>query len=94
MATLFNIAKIKTNFPDADFWLTRKGSEFDVGKPTRTYKPQHIGIKVERTDIIIPDYLYYVLMHLHQVGYFKRRCRGSLRLKHITISDVDKIKLG
>ncbi|WP_435276264.1 hypothetical protein ACMAZF_04455 [Psychrobium sp. nBUS_13] len=43
MATLFNIAKIKTNFPEADFWLVRKGGEFDVGKPTKTYKPENIG---------------------------------------------------
>lgn len=94
MATLFNIAKIKTNFPEADFWLVRKGSEFDVGTPTKTYKPQHIGVKVERLDLIIPDYLYYVMMHLHNVGYFRRRCHGTLKLQHIRISDVEKIKLG
>ncbi len=94
MATFFNIAKVKTNFPEADFWLVRKGSELDVGKPTNIFKPQHIGVKVERLDIIYPKYLFYVVHHLHSIGYFKRRCNGTLSLKHITVNDVEKIKLG
>ncbi len=94
MQKLFNIAKVKTNFPDADFWIVRKGSELTVGKPTRTYSPEHFGVKVEQTKIILPDYLYYALMHLHNVGYFSRLARGTLSLKHITRCDVENIRLG
>lgn len=91
---LFNIATVKTNFPDADFWLIRKGSESKVGQPTKTYSPELIGIKVEQTEIVIPDYLYYVMAALHQAGYFRRRAKGTLNLKHITVLDVEQIKLG
>lgn len=94
MRKLFNIAKVKTNYPDADFWLIRKGSESNVGKPTRIYSPEHFGIKVEQTQIIIPDYLYYALTHLHNVGYFRRIAKGTLNLKHVTRVDVESIRLG
>ncbi len=94
MSKLFNIAKVKTNYPEADFWIIRKGSEFTVGTPTRTYSPEYFGVKVERTDIVIPDYLYYALTHLSNVGYFQRLARGTLSLKHITKSDVENIRFG
>lgn len=91
---LFNIATVKTNFPEADFWLIRKGSESEVGKPTRTFHPERLGIRVDQPKIVIPDYLFYIFMHLQQVGYFRRRARGTLNLKHITVKDVEEIKLG
>ncbi len=90
---LFNIAVIKTNFPEADFWLIRKGSEDTVGTPTREYHPERIGILVERTELVLPDYLFYVLQYLQTYDYFKRLAKGTLRLKHITISDVEQIRL-
>lgn len=91
---LFNIAVIKTNFPEADFWLIRKGSEDKVGMPTREYHPERIGILVEQTEIVLPDFLYYVFQHLVNIGYFRRLAKGTLSLKHITINDVEQIKLG
>jgi hypothetical protein len=91
---LFNIATVKTNFPDADFWLIRKGSDSTVGQPTKTYHPERIGIRVDQTQIVLPDYLFYVLTALHQVGYFRRRAKGTLSLQHITVNDVEQIKLG
>ena len=90
---LFNIATVKTNFPNADFWLQRKGSFKEVGKPTREYHPERIGIQVSQPEIALADYLYYVLMALHGVGYFERRAKGTLNLKHITVKDVEQITL-
>jgi hypothetical protein len=34
---LSELAKIKTNFPEADFWIIRQGSEDKVGSPTRKF---------------------------------------------------------
>ena len=47
----------KTNLPEADFWIVRRGSLKTCGEPTRTFNPELIGIKVVRTDILLPDYL-------------------------------------
>ncbi len=46
----------------ADFWLTADG------QPTRTFKKGYIGIKIRRTDVLLPDYAYYMLMHLAHQG--------------------------
>ncbi|MBT26678.1 MAG: hypothetical protein CML60_09830 [Rhodobacteraceae bacterium] len=91
---LFNITTVKTNFPEADFWLIRKGSFREVGRPTREYHPERIGIKVDQPQIVLSDYLFYVLTALHGIGYFERRAKGTLSLKHITVNDVEQIKLG
>ena len=91
---LGHICDIKTNFPDADFWLVRKGSEKEVGKPTKEYSPEHIGIKVIETDILYPQYLYYALMNLHSQGKFNELAKGTLRLKNIRTEDIKNIKFG
>ncbi len=90
---LKDAATVKTDYPEADFWLVRRGSEDSVGQVTREYSPYHIGIKVHRTEILLPDYLYYVMMHLHSIGAWKVRARGTLSLVHITVSDVKNIEL-
>jgi hypothetical protein len=90
---LGDLCTIKTNFPDADFWLVRKGMESKCGKPHKEYNPEDIGIKVTATDIILPSYLYYVMMHLHNSGYYRDKTIGSLNLKHIRSSDIKNIPL-
>lgn len=45
---LQDVAVIATRFPDADFWVVRRGSLKSVGEPTYTFNPEHIGIKVFR----------------------------------------------
>ena len=41
---------VKTNYPEADFWLQKRGSEQNVGKPMRKFSEvqgkYNIGIKV------------------------------------------------
>ena len=88
------LATIKTNHPDADFWIIRKGSESKVGTPVRTFSSEHIGIKVTATDVLIPDYLFYVMEHLVNIGYWKDRAMGTLNLKHITCQQVKDIRFG
>lgn len=91
---LKNLCTVKTNFPDADFWLQRNGSESTVGTPTKTFSPDNIGIKVTATDVLDPTYLYYMMMHIHNTGYWEARATGALRLVHIKASDVANMSVG
>lgn len=93
--TLGDICILKTKFPDADFWLQRKGSEKTVGTPTKEYQEENIGIKVkeEFQDQIDSNYLYYYFTFLHQRGVFAPVSHGTLKLKNITLSDIKSIPL-
>ena len=91
---LKDLATVKTNFPGADFWLIRKGSEKTVGSVTKTYSPEYIGIRVDRTDVLLPNYLYYALMHIHGTGYWKPLAHGTLRLQNIRTEDVKNLRMG
>jgi len=93
---LNSLCEIKTNFEDADFWIVRKGSEKKVGMPTKKYSDEYIGIKIknEAKDIIIPEYLFYLIEYLHQRGYFEQIAKGTLKLKHIEIKDIKSITIG
>jgi len=90
---LKDVATVKTNFEDADFWIKRRGSEHMIGKPTKQFDSEHIGIKVTKTDTIIPEFLYYVFEHLYGRGEFRRLAKGSLKLVHLETSDIKNIKL-
>ena len=92
--TLSDLCTIKTDFPDADFWLVRRGTEDTVGKPVKEFDPQRIGIKVERTDVLDPNYLFYLMQHLQNRGVFKSMATGSIRLVHITTGQIKSIPLG
>lgn len=85
---------IKTDFEGADFWVTRRGSISEVGRPVKSFSKYHIGIKVTATEILLPDYLYYAIMMLHSKGYFKAIARGTLALQHITTEDLKNIEIG
>lgn len=90
---LNDLCEIKTNFPDADFWLIRKGSEDTVGYPVKEFSPEHIGIKVIETDVLLPEYLYYVMLNLFNSGIFKNNSYGTLNLKNIRVDDIKGIRL-
>ena len=92
--TVQSIADVKTNFPEADFWIIRKGAEGKVGTPVEQFEEQHIGVRVIRTDLVLPKFFYYAVMYLHQKGYFRRLAKGTLSLKHITVNDVKSIRIG
>jgi len=91
---LSDLCMVKTDFPEADFWLVSRGSLEDIGKPVKEYSPHHIGIKVERTDVLVPDYLYYVFLNLFYQGTFQLVGHGETGLKHLRVSDIRKIPLG
>ena len=90
---LKDVARVRTDFVEADFWLVRRGGVAALGKPSREYSPYHIGVRVEKTGLILPDYLYYVFVHLHQSGQWKPLASGSLKLVHIRTEDVKNIAL-
>ena len=92
--TLGDLCEFKINFPEADFWLIRKGNEQMVGKPTKEFDSERIGVKVIQTDVLDPQYLYYVFMHLQGSGKFIPLAHGSLRLKNISIRDIKSISIG
>jgi hypothetical protein len=69
--TIGDLCEFKTNFPDADFWLVKKGSRSEIGMPVKTFSPENIGVKVIRTDVLLPQYLYYVFMNLKNQGVFE-----------------------
>lgn len=91
---LKDLCQISTDFPDAHFWITRRGSEDSVGSVTKEYNKESFGIGVTRPDIVLPDYLYYALMNLHMGGYWKGKTQGVLQLVHIRKEDVENIRLG
>jgi hypothetical protein len=91
---LKDLASIATNMPNADFWLIRKGSDKTVGKPVKEFEPQRIGVKVVRTDILDPNYLYYMMMNLHNKGYFASIANGTTNLVNIKVSDVANVPIG
>jgi len=90
---LSDVCTIQTNYPEAHFWIIRRGSAESVGKPVRVFYKEHIGIKVNRIDILLPDYLYYCFVSIHNTGYWKRLATGTLNLVHIRVSDVRTIEL-
>ena len=91
---LRDVAQIKTRAPDADFWLIRRGSPAEVGRPVDRYHPEHIGIRVTARDRVEPRYLYYALMALHARGVWRAQATGTLALVHIRVQDVGAIPLG
>jgi hypothetical protein len=90
---LGDLAEITTDTSEADFWLVRRGSENAVGQPTRVFNPEHFGVKVVRPDLVLPDYLYYLLMYVHGKGYWKPRARGTTRLVNIRAADVRALEM-
>ena len=92
--TLGDLAEVKTDFPDADFWLIRVHTEDMVGKPVREYAPNRIGIKVMATDVLDSNYLRYALEHLWMRGMFKQLATGSTNKVNIKTKDVKNIPVG
>lgn len=90
---LKDFALIQTNMPEADFWIIRKGDENKVGMPTKSFSPENIGIKIQNTDKVLPQYLYYIILNLYNQGYFQSHAKGTLLLKHISVETVKNMPL-
>lgn len=89
---LRDLATVKTNFPDADFWLRRSGDTKTVGEVLREFNPDAIGVKIERTDILDPTYARYMFQYLQQKGTWAQLASG-VTVQHIRASDVANIQL-
>lgn len=88
-----DIATVSVGLKDADFYLVRRGDAGKVGKPTKEYSEEAIGIKITRTDLIVPDYLYYWFEYIHSSGYWKPLAKGTLNLVNIRTEDVKNIPI-
>jgi hypothetical protein len=94
-ARLVDIAQVRTGIPRADFWLQRRGTDENVGRPTRNpqWSQYNIGITVKRLDLVVPDYLYYWFEMLWMRGYWRNLNYGTLQLRHIRTSDVCSLRV-
>ncbi len=81
----------KTNHPDADFWIARRGSSKTVGKPHREFAPESIGITVNR-EHLDPSYAYYLMEHLHQKGHWAERATGTTNLVNINNKHIKELQ--
>ena len=91
---LGDLVKVGTNMEDADFWVHRRGSVDRVGHPTKEYNPEHIGIKVTRTDVLDPKYAYYMMQHIANSKYYHGLASGTTNLVNITTKHIKDINLG
>jgi hypothetical protein len=91
---LKDLCVFSTEFPDADFWIVNKGTEEEIGSPTKTFDPEYIGVKVTRTDILVPGYLYYAFMYLKQNGVLSNLAKEVNGKMIIKISDIKEIPIG
>jgi len=90
---LGDICEFKTNFPEADFWLIRKGDEKMVGKPIKEFDSERIGVKIIQPDVVLPNYMFFYFQYIHSTGIFTQLATGSLKLKNIRISEIREIPL-
>jgi hypothetical protein len=90
--TMRNFIQAKLNFPDADFWVIRRGTPDEVGRPVKEFDPERIGIKVT-SEALMPDYLFYTMRLWHSEGRFKQVATGTIKLVHIRTSDILNIPI-
>ena len=90
---LKQIVNLSVDNPNADFWIVRRGNARQVGRPTREYSPEHIGVTVTRPDLVLPDYLYYVFEYLANQGKIAELSHGTTGLKNIKIRDLENISI-
>ncbi len=75
------------NSNHADFFVQSKGN--NAGQPLKVATANCFEVKVTETEILLPEYLYYMVMAAHQVGAFKKYIKGSV-VPFLTIEDFYK----
>lgn len=90
---LGELCDIKINFPDADFWMIAAGSEDTVGTVGKEYRRDYIGIKVIKTDILVPDYLYYLMQYLKMSNQLSSITDKNQTVHRITPARLSNIQL-
>jgi len=79
--TLGEMAEVAIGLRDADLWLPRKGK--GKGEPTRTFDADHVGIRVTRTDVLLPEYVRYALQYLAMKGLWNEQAVTVANVKAI-----------
>lgn len=92
--TLGELATVKIGLRDADFWLERRGTPEKVGKPTKQWGKERIGIRLTEAgrQVLLPTYLFYLLAYLHQQGVWRNVARGTIPLLCIGVRDVKGLR--
>ena len=104
---LKDVAIVKLNYPDADFWIQTRGSRKTVGTVRREYgtneygkaavygTSKDIGIKVkpEFLDRIDPVYLSYVFDYYHQMRVWEMLANSGTVMWNIRIDSVKNIPI-
>lgn len=91
---LGDLVSMQIGMQDADFWIEYRGSVDTIGRPSKDYGPKKLGIKVTRTDVLNPKYLYYVFEHLFGRGFFRPMAKGATNLVNLRVDDIKRIPIG
>ena len=91
---LGDLCDIRYNMPEADFYIYARGSEKNLGMPSKdsdnTEKKIGVKVKDEAKELLDPGYLYYLFMHLHNTHFWLSivLVYGSLQLKNLRVEDI------
>ena len=97
---LGDLCDIKYNMPEADFYIYARGSEKNLGIPSKdsdnTEKKIGVKVKDEAKELLDPGYLYYLFMHLHNTQFWQSNglVYGSLQLKNLRVEDIKNLSIG
>jgi len=75
--TLGSVAKIEQGLPGADFWMLGNVPIEMVGKPVSEHSPHNLGIRIENTDVLVPQYLIMVINNLWEKEIFRTIAQGA-----------------
>lgn len=67
-----------------DFWIQLKGN--NAGMPLRKQTVNSIGVKTNK-DVLNPDYLFYTILYLFNIGAFQKCIKGSV-IPYIRQGDI------
>ena len=70
-----------------DFFVISHGN--NAGKPVKKATANCFEVVVTDTEVLLPEYLYYMVLNAHNQGAFKPFIRGSV-IPFITIDDFYK----
>jgi len=97
---LGDLCDIKYNMSEADFYIYARGSEKNLGMPSKdsdnTEKKIGVKVKDEAKEVLDPGYLYYLFMHLHNTQFWQTNglVYGSLQLKNLRAEDIKNLSIG
>jgi hypothetical protein len=72
---------------DPHFWIQTKG--MNAGQPLKQPIANCVGIRAHE-DVLVPQYLYYVVLHLYNQQRFASALKGSV-IPYITQRDISRI---